>query len=204
MLNVCPFCRTEITTASLWENTHYRVVADEYPRCIGHLLVLSKAHYPSHMHAPIEQLSELEFAQCQARQFLLDNFGRASFLENGGVRQEVPHAHLHSVPVTASIPPSWIERGILKRVEHWRDVWREREQTGHYCYVETAEGRFVLRGDSEDELLLNEMRSQVIAQTTAEIDPETGALKRGDRDMVTETIRVWKTWAQTKQISPGI
>jgi len=195
MLSECPFCRPEIVALSLWESTHYRIMADQYPRCVGHILLLSKAHYLSHMHAPAEHLHELEIAQGQARRFLLDNFGKASFLENGGIHQEVPHAHLHGVPFALSVPSHWIERGLLTRVEKWEDVWQERERTGHYCYVETSAGRFILRQHEEYSTLLHEIRSQLVLQTAAEIDPVLGVLKRSGQETMKETIRIWKAWA---------
>jgi diadenosine tetraphosphate (Ap4A) HIT family hydrolase len=193
----CPFCHPDIKTNFLWENAAYSIIADQYPLCVGHILLISKTHHPSHMHAPIGQLNELEAAQVQARQFLRDHFGKVSFYENGNtIHQEVPHAHLHAVPFTVSIPADWLEQGLLQRAANWQAIWQECERAGHYTYFETDAGQFVLQNDDQYELLLNMLRHQLATQTGAEIDRSTGEMKRGSAEMVTRTIQCWQAWAQ--------
>lgn len=197
MPDSCPFCHPNFTANSLWENAQYRIIADQYPLCVGHILLISKTHYSSHMHAPIEQRNELEAAQHQARQFLYDNFGKVSFYENGNTtHQDVPHAHLHGVPFSVSIPDNWLEQGFLQRAASWQAVWQECERVGHYTYFETDAGRFTLQNEDKHELLLNTIRAQLAMQTEAEIDRGTGAMKRGSAEMVTRTIQCWRAWAQ--------
>ena len=41
---------------TFWESPRYRVFADEFPRCVGHELLVSKAHLLGHMDAPNEWL----------------------------------------------------------------------------------------------------------------------------------------------------
>ena len=186
-----------MTAHSLWENARYRIIADQYPLCVGHILLISKIHYPSHMHAPMEQLNELAEAQEQARQFLRDHFGRVSFYENGNnLHQEVPHAHLHGIPFTVSLPEHWFERGLLQRAANWQAVWQECERVGHYSYFETDTGRFTLQDDDQYEALLTTIRPQLAMQTEAEIDRGTGQMKRGSVEMVERTIQFWQAWAQ--------
>jgi diadenosine tetraphosphate (Ap4A) HIT family hydrolase len=202
MSSECPFCQPEIISFCLWENAHYCIVADRYPRCVGHILLLSKQHFASHMHAPAKYLRELGVAQDWARRFLLDNFGKASFWENGGIHQEVPHAHLHGMPFAPLLSRHWIDENILKRMEKWEDVWQVCKQAGSYCYVETHAGRYVLNRDDQYQILLNEMRAQLIAQIAAEIDPSMTMLRRGGKAMMDETVSIWKAWARNKQINP--
>lgn len=199
MSDPCPFCPPNMTASTLWENAQYRIIADQYPLCVGHILLISKTHYPSHMHAPIEQLNELEAAQHQARQFLHDNFGKVSFYENGNtIHQEVPHAHLHAVPFAVSMSDGWLEQGVLQQATSWQAVWQECERVGHYTYFETNARRFVLQNDDQYELLLNAIRPQLTMQTGAEIDRSTGEMKRGSAEMVTRTIQRWQAWNQSQ------
>ncbi len=149
------------------------------------------------MHAPVEQLNELEAAQDQARQFLRAQFGRVSFYENGNtIHQEVPHAHLHGVPFSVSMPEHWLEQGLLQRAANWQAVWQECERVGGYTYFETDAGQFVLQNDDQYELLLNTLRPQLVLQAGAEIDRGTGEMKRGSTEMVIRTIQRWQAWAQ--------
>jgi diadenosine tetraphosphate (Ap4A) HIT family hydrolase len=179
-----------------WENEHYRIIPDEYPSCTGYLLLISKPHQLSHMNIPLAQLPSLEHAQNQARRFLIDTFGKVSFLENGGIRQQVSHAYLHCSPFTSSIPETWVEQGVVHKVGSWKEVWLECEEIGHYCYLETMEERFILSHDKDYLTVLDKMHSQITSQTNARIYPTTGQLQRGDTAMVTETIKLWQDWYQ--------
>jgi hypothetical protein len=40
-------------------------------------------------------------------------FGAASFGENGFVDKEVPHAHLHAMPVRVPVSREWVTDGTL-------------------------------------------------------------------------------------------
>src|SRR5689334_3730847 len=115
MFDPCPFCVRDQSLV-LWESEHYAIMADAFPRTAGHVLLVTKDHYASHMHAPVEWTAELEDALALARRFLTDIFGAASFLENGATRQEVPHAHLHGVPFAAQVQPEWLTGGALRAV----------------------------------------------------------------------------------------
>ena len=93
-----------------------------------------------------------------------------------------------------AIPARWVEPGILARVDTWQDVRQEYERAGHYTYIEANDGRFVFKRQAEYPKYLDEVRSQVTAQSVAQIDPISGALKRGAQDMVKKTMHIWKTW----------
>lgn len=192
----CPFCRPDIAEVMLWENAPYRIVADAYPLCVGHVLILSKAHYRSHMEAPLEQLGALEEAQGQVRRFLLATFGQAAFFEHGGLRQEVAHAHLHGLPFTLSALASGVATGLLRSVEGWEVVWQKCVRIGHYLFVETVEGPFLLARDDGYGALMQAIREQMVAQAAGQVDPASGRLKRGGREMVQETMRLWQAWAR--------
>jgi len=141
MPDPCPFCPPTFSAHTLWENDCYRIIADQYPRCTGHLLIISKPHYPCHMHAPSHHMTEFEAAQQHARRFLYDVFGKASFMENGNIHQEVRHAHLHSVPITLLLPEFWLDEGLVQSISDWPAVRQQYEKAGHYTYIETGAGR---------------------------------------------------------------
>ncbi len=193
MLAPCPFCVRDPALV-LWASEHYSVLADAFPRTAGHVLLVTNDHYASHMHAPAAWTTELEAAQTLVRRFLVDVFGAASFLENGGARQEVPHAHLHGVPFAARVPPDWLLTGVVRRVDDWDVVRRDCERRGSYMLLETPAGRYLLARDADYGRLLYTVRKQIVDQTPAEFDPAAGELLRGGPGMVAHTVGLWQTW----------
>jgi len=193
MLDTCPFCVRDPALV-LWESDHYSVLADAFPRTAGHVLLVTNDHLASHMHAPAAWTAELEAAQALVRRFLVEVFGAATFLENGGARQEVPHAHLHGVPFAARVPPDWLTSGVLRAVDDWDAVRRECERRGAYVLLETPAGRYLLARDADYGRLLYTIRKQIVDQTPAEFDPNAGELLRGGPGMVAHTVGLWQTW----------
>ena len=192
MLDPCPFCVRDPSLV-LWESDHYSVLADAFPRTAGHVLLVTKEHLPSHMHAPAAWTAELDTAQALVRRFLTEVFGAASFLENGGARQEVPHAHLHGVPFAAQVPPEWLADGVLRPADDWEVVRRDCQRRGYYALLETPAARYLLARDADYGRLLFAMRRQIVAQTPAELGP-AGELLRGGPGMIANTIGLWQTW----------
>ncbi len=193
MLAPCPFCVRDPALV-LWTSEHYSVLADAFPRTAGHVLLVTNDHYASHMHAPAAWAAELDEAQALVRRFLVEVFGAASFLENGGARQEVPHAHLHGVPFAARVPLDWLAAGVVRRVADWEAVRRDCERRGAYMLLETPEGRYLLARDADYGRLLYAVRKQIVDQTPAEFDPDAGELLRGGPGMVAHTVGLWQTW----------
>lgn len=197
MNDACAFCRPETAAEALWEGEHYRVLADAFPRCAGHVLLVTRAHLPSHMHAPREWMPEFAEAQRSICRFLRDTFGAATFYENGAKHQEVPHAHLHGLPFDPVIDPDWLRERKLERISGWEDARRECEREGHYFYLETGSGSYLIR---KYKFVLRRVRSQLLDQTEATQDADTGKMARGGPDMIQQTARLWRAW---QQAAPG-
>jgi len=187
----CAFCHPGFAVTALWESEHYRIVPDGFPRCAGHLLLVSKEHLPSHMHAPRAWMDEFLQVQARMRAFLHATFGSAAFYENGARRQEVPHAHLHGLPFTPDLPARWFAAEDLEQVSSWLEVRRERKRVGYYFYLETERGVFLIRSYHE---VLRGVRDQLVGQTEARLDPNTGRMSRGGPEMVTRTRQLWGEW----------
>lgn len=183
----CPFCAVR-GEAVLWEDDRYRILADAFPRCTGHLLLITRRHLASHMDAPGEWLPALLAAQERAARFLQEQLGGASFFENGGARQAVPHAHLHGLPLAVTVQPAWLREGRLERVSGWPGVRQERERRGFYFYLESAPEAYLLRDYS---FVRREIRKQALLRTDARAGRGTKLL-RGGPDMVARTVRLWR------------
>jgi diadenosine tetraphosphate (Ap4A) HIT family hydrolase len=189
-VHACAFCTSRIAALALWESEHYRVFADEYPRCVGHVLLTTKPHYVGHMDAPAAWLDELLVAQDHVRRFLEETFGNASFWEHGGPDKEVPHAHLHAVPVGLVLPSEYLGQRAL-RIEGWRDVRRHHQQAGSYVCAAGREGAYLVL---DEVAVLQEVRRQFVSQLKTTLTP-TGGLQRLGPDVVERTKALWRSWA---------
>lgn len=95
------FCARTDTPNPLLETKDLFVVADRFPCCRGHILIIPKDHYRCWGAAPAEVLDQRERATELVSAFLKDTLGRDVLTwENGIAGQEVPHAHRHVWPTT--------------------------------------------------------------------------------------------------------
>jgi diadenosine tetraphosphate (Ap4A) HIT family hydrolase len=177
---------------ALWSSEHYRLVADEYPRCVGHVLLITKAHLVGHMDAPGEWLAELSHAQEYVRRFLIDTFGEAGFWEHGGPAKEVPHAHLHGLPVDIVLGAEWPEQGRVQRISDWSDVGTHHRETGNYVYAAGSDGAYLVLDEPG---VLAEIRRQFVRKLGLALDPG-GGLRRLGPDAVNHTREHWYSWVQ--------
>jgi diadenosine tetraphosphate (Ap4A) HIT family hydrolase len=187
----CVFCTPRIAALALWESEHYRVFADEYPRCVGHVLLTTQAHVVGHMDAPLEWIGELTAAQDHVRRFLMETFGHASFWEHGGVDKEVPHAHLHGVPVDVVLAREWFDGQRALKVEGWHDVRTHHLEAGSYVYAAGRAGAYLVL---DEPAVLQEVRRQFVTQVGTVLEPG-GGLRRHGPDMVERTRELWRAWS---------
>jgi 8-oxo-dGTP pyrophosphatase MutT (NUDIX family)/diadenosine tetraphosphate (Ap4A) HIT family hydrolase len=192
----CVFCSPRIEPWVLWEGVHYRIVADAFPRLAGHILLITRDHVLHHADAPDMWWPEFETATERMREFLLATCGVASFWENGIVGKEVPHAHLHGLPVNVPTPVEWVMERKLLAVTGWDEIRRYRESAGDYTFVSGERGRDRYLAIDRS-LVLAAARQATIARTGGILDPATGGLQRGGAAQVEETRRLWTAWSAT-------
>ena len=82
---------------------HFELVADRYPIAPGHLLILPRTHLPCFGATPASWQAELEGLVRLTSSFLRDTYGEPMLWENGIAEQSVHHAHLHFIPMPASV-----------------------------------------------------------------------------------------------------
>lgn len=187
----CAFCSPRIEPWVLWEGANYRIVADAFPRLPGHVLVITRDHVLHHADAPAEWWPELEAAIRSVREFLKSVADAATFWENGYVGKEVPHAHLHGMPVQLPDVAAWVAAGKLLSVDDWCAIRIARSNEDGYTLVAGDDGRFLAL---DRPLLLGELRKATLARTGQALDPTTGGLRRGGSKQVAETRRLWTAW----------
>ncbi len=197
----CAFCRPEAAAEALWEGERYRLLADAFPRCTGHVLLVPREHLPSQMSVPDAWLPEFHAARERVRDFLRETFGHAAFYENGGKRQQVPHAHLHGLPFEPEVPETWARLGAVRRVEDWGAVRQEWDRRGFYFFLEGEAGGWLI-ADESYKPVLRAVKEQVLRQTDARQDPETGKMARGGPEMVERTRALWEQWRRRAALLP--
>jgi diadenosine tetraphosphate (Ap4A) HIT family hydrolase len=102
------FCgKNSERTRTLFETENFYVIPSLKPLSRGHLLVISKHHYPSFSAVPARWEKEYTDIVQMCRDFIADAYGREALIwENGGAHsgQSVHHAHLQVIPIPAGAP----------------------------------------------------------------------------------------------------
>ncbi len=175
------------------------MLADRFPRCVGHVLLITRDHCPSHMSVKRDRLGEFQAGVNLVSRFLHHCFGSAAFYENGGKRQDVPHAHLHGLPFEPRIEECWVSAGWLTPTDNWRGARREWKEQGHYFYVETGGQGYLIRKYRKS---LGAIRRQLVEQTGARVDPNRQRMLRCGPETVRETQELWRQWMNGVDAAP--
>lgn len=175
------------------------MLADRFPRCVGHVLLITRDHCPSHMSVKRARLGEFQAGVNLVSRFLHDCFGRAAFYENGGKRQEVPHAHLHGLPFEPQIDEQWVREGWLSPTDDWRGARKEWKRRGHYFYVATGGRGYLIHKYRKS---LDAIRRQLVDQTEARFDPDRRHMLRGGPETVCATQELWRRWMNGVDAAP--
>lgn len=158
------FCpdRDGAARAHLFETAHFYVMPDAFPITPGHILVIPKQHAPCFAALPARWESEYRWILTRVRRFLRETMGcEALVWENGVARQSVHHAHLHIIPMPATVrglPPP--EEAV--RIPDLAAVRRWYLRRGPYHYVEFRGDRRILPPDSPDWYTMDRFKARVL------------------------------------------
>lgn len=103
-MNNCIFCKIlngDIPCYKIYEDEYTLAFLDINPEGVGHTLVIPKEHFKDYTDIPIEVLSHINETGKKVFK-LLDERLRPDgirLLQNNGILQDVPHYHLHFIPV---------------------------------------------------------------------------------------------------------
>lgn len=120
------------------ERSSVRLLVDIRPLCVGHVLVVPKAHAASLVEAPVKaRKAALELAR-EAAGRLRDVHGEAGIYEHGGspicqprvCRSGPTHAHLHVAPLAEDIVGTWLEEAPLGESEQHHYLYQGIEGGG--------------------------------------------------------------------------
>jgi diadenosine tetraphosphate (Ap4A) HIT family hydrolase len=167
-------------------------MADKFPVCPGHTLIISKEHLRCYAAATEETVRELEATAASVRSFLAAAYGKPLLIwENGVSGQSVFHAHLHLMPLPIdAIPPELEAHPDVAPVESWGAVRAHYDRHGHYRYLELAGQRWLVAGHSPA------LRSVVdlLARATGLRYSRNGWIKTSTPEDVAEVGRRYVSW----------
>lgn len=101
----CIFCKIisgQIPSATVYENSEFKVILDRFPSNSGHILILPKEHSENIFEIDPELAGRLFKLAVQISGIMKNTlkFESMNVLQNNGVLagQTVPHFHLHLIP----------------------------------------------------------------------------------------------------------
>lgn len=119
----CVFCKiinNEISKRSLYDDEVCEVIMDAFPATEGHVLIVIKEHVESLDQASYETVAHVakvvKFIS-NAMKIAL-NLDGITTIENSGLLQEIPHAHIHLIPTYENQRGlEFITKGNQERIE---------------------------------------------------------------------------------------
>lgn len=119
----CIFCKIidgEIPKRTLYEDEVCEVIMDAFPTTEGHVLVVLKKHVESLDQADYETVAHVakvvKFIS-NAMKLALNPAGITT-VENSGLLQEIPHAHIHLIPTYENQRGlEFVTKGNQERIE---------------------------------------------------------------------------------------
>jgi len=104
-VNDCIFCRIvsgAFTSATIYEDTDYKVILDRFPASRGHTLIIPKKHYDNMFSAPEDVIAGAYKLSVKVADHLRKTLGFSDMnvVQNNGelAGQTVNHFHIHLIP----------------------------------------------------------------------------------------------------------
>lgn len=104
MKDNCLFCKIikgEIPSYKVYENEHTLAFLDINPESYGHTLIIPKKHFKNYQDINLETIKNVN----ETGKIIFDkiktnlNPDGIRLVQNNGIIQDVPHYHLHIIPV---------------------------------------------------------------------------------------------------------
>ncbi len=173
----------------LEQGENFYIIAARFALFPGHILINNRAHLPCIGALPPAHLVELEQMRLLVRRFLNDEYGKASFWENGASYQHVPHMHLHGMPVHQELPtPEMVRTYPVSGIS---DLPAWYAQHGPYHYLQGELGTYVMRPGFD---VFHFTGPWLSRQAGNELSPRGGIIRSGTEETTMALVEQWRRW----------
>lgn len=138
-MNKCVFCEIidgNIKARKIYETEYSIAILDAFPLKDGHSLVISKSHTSKiqdlHIKENIDIFSTVHFLTAKIEKAMLCNSSLIGIHNGKDAGQEIPHFHIHIIPITESTENISIHSIFNKKDtqqsdldEQWRKISKE-------------------------------------------------------------------------------
>lgn len=110
-METCIFCKIvkgEIPSNKIYEDDEFLAFLDIHPKAPGHTLLIPKAHYTWFTDVP-NDLSDKLFRNAHKISQELKEKYKADYVRLGIVGTDVPHTHIHLIPLKLNSPKEGLD-----------------------------------------------------------------------------------------------
>ncbi len=154
----------------LFETSNFRVLMDNYPVVLGHLMITTKAHYGAAGEVPPPYWQELFDLKEQIANLAIEMEGNAIYYEHGRagachvssrMNPECEHFHLHCLPADICIHSQIEAEHSGIKIEQYEELFDLYYQFGSYFYFENNKGEKFFYPVEEDSAPAHHLRTLV-------------------------------------------
>lgn len=176
---------------------HFYIIAARFALFPGHILINSYAHALTIGDLPPEWMAELDAMRLLARRFLVENYGAASFWENGVPRKHVLHMHLHGWPMPMELPPTDILAEATS-AQGVADIQPWYARNGYYHYLQGDLGAYIFQPSHP---LFSFISHWLSRQSGNPLSPTGGLVRSGSDATTAAVVERWRAWRATGSTS---
>jgi len=179
----------------LEDGERFYIIAARFALFPGHLLINSRVHRLTIGDLPQEDMAELERLHLLARRFLLDQYGKATFWENGVVHKHVPHMHLHGWPVAMELPPAELLADSTQ-LAGVADISAWYAANGFYHYLQGDLGSYIFK---PSHALFRFIGPWLTRQSGNPPGVGGGIVRSGTPETTTALVAQWRSWRRAAE-----
>jgi len=153
----------------LYQTPNFIVVPDIAPIVEGHLLIISKKHYPCYGKLEQNYFHELIELKEKISKFLARHYQNPLFFEHGPAVSKhagccIDHAHLHCLPINIDLTSSIYHKLHKIRINSIEEICKYSVQNISYLYYETnKKDKFIYPLSGDFSVLPSQYLRKVIA-----------------------------------------
>lgn len=138
----CDFCSLS-EKIILNEFEFFYLVADPYPLCDGHMMIVAKEHYGCLGEMPLNKIEQcreiLEFLKEQFPQYLIFEHGRAGVCLKNAFGISCDHMHVHFLPLTLDLHLTVSKEYSFETINQLTELQNYFHAYGQYVFLQVKD-----------------------------------------------------------------